>query len=204
MLCNVSFSMSPEASTDLIIRSLGHGPILGLSCLLSLLVLTLASVTRSRLRSPASVPGCGDLLTSVMAKPEDTSEERIHEDEFIYISKKCDNTMMWNGIRYDENIDVFSTLYQCRFPWELIYVCISFWACMHPNKRLEKNILFKTLTWKQNECNCNKTWTLNEIKIWIWIEASFYWPLRLFLSSNPQHKHERTLCLSDLLQCLCI
>ena len=88
--------MSPEAPADLTIphRSLGHGPILGLSCLLSLLVLTLASVTRSRLRSPASVPGCGDLLTSVMAKPEDTSEERIHEDEFIYISKKCDNTMM--------------------------------------------------------------------------------------------------------------
>ena len=80
--------------TSLFPRSLGHGPILGLSCLLSLLVLTLASVTRSRLRSPASVPGCGDLLTSVMAKPEDTSEERIHEDEFIYISKKCDNTMM--------------------------------------------------------------------------------------------------------------
>ena len=87
--------MSPDASADHVItRSLGHGLILGLSCLLTLLVLTLASVTRTRLRAAASAPGCADLLTSVMAKPEDTSEEQIHEDEFIYISKKCDDTMM--------------------------------------------------------------------------------------------------------------
>ena len=86
--------MSPDASADNVIRSLGHGLILGVSCMLTLLVLTLASVTRTRLRGSASAPGCADLLTSVMAKPEDTSEEQIHEDEFIYISKKCDDTMM--------------------------------------------------------------------------------------------------------------
>ena len=78
----------PRMTTDLVTRSLSHSLLLGLSCLLSLLVISLVSVTRSRLGNNEST-GCG-LLT----KPEDTAEEQINEDEFIYISKKCDNTMM--------------------------------------------------------------------------------------------------------------
>ena len=94
-MASYSISSSRVPDADLILlRTLGPRLMLGVSGLLGLLVLSLASVTRSRLLSPASTPGCGGLLTSVMAKPEDTSEEQIHEDEFIYISKKCDNTMM--------------------------------------------------------------------------------------------------------------
>ena len=151
--------MSPDDCWPRHHRSLSHSLLVGLSCLLSLLVLSLASVTRSRLGNGETF-GCG-LLT----KPEDTAEEQINEDEFIYISKKCDNTMMWEFWR----INVI-------LPYKLIIIMhffLGLYANSKHNKRFEKSFYSNSHLKTEWECNCNKTWTLNEIKIWIWIEAFF-------------------------------